>query len=125
MGKTWNGQDYNMDFYPIDAMGNVVGPKDEAASTAWTNANEPWRNSPGWHAQPLSAMQEAGLQQTNPQAYAERQAWRSANPTNAIGGPLRGGSWRPLPLPAVTRRAARPRRPMMNPMQAKLQAVLR
>lgn len=87
--KEWNGQRYNTDFEPIDAAGNVLGPKDEAASAGWTQQNEPWRDSPGWHAQPLSAQQEASLRQTNPQGYAERQAWRSANPTTAIGAPMR------------------------------------
>lgn len=86
--KEWNGQRYDTDFHPIDEWGNVLGPKDEGASKGWTDANEPWRNSPGWHAQPLSADQEAGIRATNPQAYAARQAWRSANPTNAIGAPL-------------------------------------
>jgi hypothetical protein len=93
MGKTWNGVEYNMDFEPISPTGEVIGPKDMGASDGWTNANEPWRNSPGWHAQPLSAEQETGLQAADPQAFAERQTWRAANPTNAIGAPLPGKSY--------------------------------
>ena len=87
--KVWNGVNFNTDFEPIDAYGNIIGPKDMAASEGWTAQNEPWRSSPGWHAQPLSAEQERGIQQTNPQGYAERMAWRSANPTNALGA----GAW--------------------------------
>lgn len=83
--KEWGGKRYNTDFEPIDAMGNILGGKDMAASEGWTNENEPWRNTPGWHGQPLSAEQEAGIQQTNPQGYAERIAWRTGNPKQAYG----------------------------------------
>jgi len=89
--KEWGGQRYNTDFEPIDEQGNVLGPKDLAASQGWTDANEPWRNTPGWHGQPLSAEQSAGLQASNPAAWQARQTWRAANPTNALGAPIGGG----------------------------------
>lgn len=91
--KSWGGKNYDTDFHELLGDGTVSADKDWAASEGWTAENEPWRSSPGWHAQPLSAEQEAGIQQTNPQGWAARQAWRAANPTNAIGGPSGGGAW--------------------------------
>jgi hypothetical protein len=86
MPKSWGGKTYDTDFYEIDTQGNRISDqKDLAASEGWTNENEPWRNTPGWHGQPLNAEQERGIQQTNPTGWAERQAWRAANPNQAYG----------------------------------------
>lgn len=115
MGKSWNGVEYNMDFEPIDTKGNVLGPKDEAASAGWTSANEPWRDSPGWNAQPLSAEQSAGSQAANPAAWDARVAFQSANPVNAIGGPLGGGTWKDALKIGPTRRTLAAATPAYTP----------
>jgi hypothetical protein len=85
MSKFVNGQRFDTDFYPIDDQGNRIGDRDLGASESWTNANEPWRNTPGWHGQPLSADQSAGLQQSNPAAWAAREDWQRQNPQWANG----------------------------------------
>lgn len=104
MAKIWNGKTYDTDFYEIDpASGRRLSDqKDLSASEGWTNQFEPWRNTPGWHGQPLSADQEQGIQQTNPQGFAERQAWRTANPTQAYTTEQMQRLLQPTPTPTPT-----------------------
>lgn len=101
MAKYWGNKKYDIDFFEIDEGGNRLSDqKDLGASEGWTNYYEPWRNSPGWHAQPLSPEQEAGIKDTNPTGYNERMAWRSANPGAFQAPPQTANPWAGFSMPS-------------------------
>lgn len=66
MAKDWNGQTYNEDWVPIDAMGNPLGGKDWSANASWaasTGGQNPYTNQAGsspWDKSGLTPGNEPG-----------------------------------------------------------------